>query len=109
MVKEAVEGLNGKWNNSVVNFVALVEANKGSKMVAPNQLGLKALAHRVRRPLKQPRSLILHSLAKISALALPFSLHRSFARVWVLPFFALTQPHSTIHLCHHDSNYGSPW
>jgi len=32
MVKEAVEGLNEKWHNSVMNFVALVEANKGSKM-----------------------------------------------------------------------------
>jgi len=32
MVKEAVEGLNGKWNNSVVRVVALVEANKGSKI-----------------------------------------------------------------------------
>jgi len=25
--------LNWKWNNSVGNFVALVEANKGSKML----------------------------------------------------------------------------
>jgi len=32
MVKEAVKGLNGKWNNSVVSVVASVEANKGSKM-----------------------------------------------------------------------------
>ena len=54
--------------------------------------------HRVTRPLKQPRPLILHSLAKINALALPFSLRRSSAMVWVLPFFALTQPHSSIHV-----------
>ena len=32
MVKESVKGLNGKWNNSVVNLFSLVEANKGSKM-----------------------------------------------------------------------------
>jgi len=25
--------LNWKWNNSVVNFVTLIEANKGSKML----------------------------------------------------------------------------
>ena len=31
MVKEKVEGLNGKWNNLVVNFVALVEVSKGGK------------------------------------------------------------------------------
>ncbi|XP_027914917.1 uncharacterized protein LOC114174297 [Vigna unguiculata] len=50
----------------------------------------------VTKSLKQPRPLILHSLAKINALALLFSLHRSSTRVWVLPFFALTQPHSSI-------------
>jgi len=45
-------------------------------------VGPKGLAHRVPRPLKQPRSLNCKSFWKISALTHPFSLHITSARVW---------------------------
>ena len=45
-------------------------------------VGTKGLAHRVPRPLKQPRSLNCKSFWKISALTHPFSLHRTSARLW---------------------------
>jgi len=52
-------------------------------------MGLR-LIHTVQSPLKQLNTLILHSLAKRQSLTLSFSLHRSFARIWVSsPFFPL--------------------
>ena len=50
---------------------------KGCHTVKP-----KGRAHKVPRPLKQPRSLNCKSFWKISALTHPFSLHRTSVRVW---------------------------